>query len=196
MWLFLQDSPQWDVPKQSARFIPKSARKTKKIHTSHPTPSSLNLARDSCCRYSVNSTYLISQGVQNLHSSMIWKLTWKSLTDEVIKCFFGEGLLSWKSIKVSSTLLGFVLIGRATFVFPLLFLSNLVRKSKYEKIDLEQQVTIWWAELMHGAVSMALAYHQFTQSDTKLKGNVFMIARTITVILFSPVLGPLTKPLV
>lgn len=65
-----------------------------------------------------------------------------------------------KSIKVSSILLGLVLIGRAAFVFPLSFLSNLTRKSKYEKIDLKQQVTIWWAGLMRGAVSMALAYNQ------------------------------------
>ncbi|XP_039161959.1 sodium/hydrogen exchanger 2-like [Eucalyptus grandis] len=102
-----------------------------------------------------------------------------------------------KSIKVSSILLGLVLIGRAAFVFPLSFLSNLTRKSKYEKIDLKQQVTIWWAGLMRGAVSMALAYNQFTRSDAKLRGNAFMITSTITVVLFSTVVfGLLTKPLV
>ncbi|KAI6683944.1 hypothetical protein NL676_029857 [Syzygium grande] len=181
-------------------------------------------------------------------------------------------MLTWKSIKVSSTLLGFVLIGRATFVFPyysypawsqfggpslcmalspwhllitrhvfaplssvaeifisftlewkriekwgvvsnspgkidqgqlgvigtlfrleeppsfsLSFLSNLARKSKYEKIRLKQQVTFWCAGLMRGAVSMALAYYQFTRSGAKLRSNAFMIMSTITVVLFSTV---------
>lgn len=65
-----------------------------------------------------------------------------------------------QSIGVSSILLGLVLLGRAAFVFPLSFLSNLTKSSPDEKIDLKKQVTIWWAGLMRGAVSMALAYNQ------------------------------------
>ncbi|KAI6683949.1 hypothetical protein NL676_029862 [Syzygium grande] len=61
---------------------------------------------------------------------------------------YGQLLSPGKSVKVSSILLGHVLIGRAAFVFPLLFLSNLARK--YEKINLKKQVTIWWLGLMHG----------------------------------------------
>ncbi|KAG5559962.1 hypothetical protein RHGRI_003305 [Rhododendron griersonianum] len=44
------------------------------------------------------------------------------------------------SIVVSSILMGLVLIGRADFVFPLSFISNLTRKTLYEKIGLKQQV--------------------------------------------------------
>ncbi|KAI8566117.1 hypothetical protein RHMOL_Rhmol02G0014700 [Rhododendron molle] len=102
------------------------------------------------------------------------------------------------SIVVSSILMGLVLIGRAAFVFPLSFISNLTRKTPYEKIGIKQQVTIWWAGLMRGAVSMALAYNQFTRGGhTQLRGNAFMITSTITVVLFSTVVfGLLTKPLV
>ncbi|KAJ7955037.1 Sodium/hydrogen exchanger [Quillaja saponaria] len=103
-----------------------------------------------------------------------------------------------KSVGVSSILLGLILVGRAAFVFPLSFLSNLTKKSQFEKIELKQQVTIWWAGLMRGAVSMALAYNQFTRlGHTKLRGNAIMITSTITVVLFSTmVFGLMTKPLV
>ncbi|KAL2229820.1 UNVERIFIED_CONTAM: Sodium/hydrogen exchanger 1 [Sesamum indicum] len=102
------------------------------------------------------------------------------------------------SISVSATLLGLILVARAAFVFPLSFLSNLAKKSPYEKIDFKQQITIWWAGLMRGAVSMALAYNQFTRAGhTQERGNAFMITSTITVVLFSTVVfGLLTKPLV
>lgn len=103
-----------------------------------------------------------------------------------------------KSVGVSAILLGLVLVGRAAFVFPLSLLSNLTKKSSHEKIGLKQQVTIWWAGLMRGAVSMALAYKQFTSSGhTKLHGNAIMITSTITVVLFSTVVfGLMTQPLV
>ncbi|CBI26120.3 hypothetical protein AAG906_027549 [Vitis piasezkii] len=103
-----------------------------------------------------------------------------------------------KSIGVSSILLGLVLVGRAAFVFPLSFLSNLTKKSSSEKIHIKQQVTIWWAGLMRGAVSMALAYNQFTRAGhTQLRGNAIMITSTISVVLFSTVVfGLMTKPLV
>ncbi|KAB1214060.1 Sodium/hydrogen exchanger 2 [Morella rubra] len=103
-----------------------------------------------------------------------------------------------KSVGVSSILLGLILVGRAAFVFPLSFLSNLTKNSPYEKVSLKQQVTIWWAGLMRGAVSMALAYNQFTRSGhTQLHLNAIMITSTITVVLFSTVVfGLMTKPLV
>ncbi|GJR57673.1 sodium/hydrogen exchanger 2-like protein [Tanacetum coccineum] len=103
-----------------------------------------------------------------------------------------------KSIGVSSILLGLVLLGRGCFVFPLSFLSNLTKKNQHEKITVRQQVLIWWAGLMRGAVSMALAYNQFTRSGhTQLHGNAIMITSTITVVLFSTmVFGLITKPLV
>ncbi|XP_008812301.1 sodium/hydrogen exchanger 2-like isoform X1 [Phoenix dactylifera] len=103
-----------------------------------------------------------------------------------------------KSIGVSSILLGLVLVGRAAFVFPLSFLSNLTKKSPIEKISFKQQITIWWAGLMRGAVSIALAYNQFTRSGhTQLRGNAMMITSTISVVLFSTVVfGLMTKPLI
>uniref|UniRef100_A0A453AS24 Cation/H+ exchanger transmembrane domain-containing protein n=1 Tax=Aegilops tauschii subsp. strangulata TaxID=200361 RepID=A0A453AS24_AEGTS len=91
-----------------------------------------------------------------------------------------------KSIGISSILLGLVLVGRAAFVFPLSFLSNLTKKTELEKISWRQQIVIWWAGLMRGAVSIALAYNKFTRSGhTQLHGNAIMITSTITVVLFS-----------
>ncbi|PWZ12972.1 Sodium/hydrogen exchanger 2 [Zea mays] len=103
-----------------------------------------------------------------------------------------------KSIGISSILLGLVLVGRAAFVFPLSFLSNLTKKSPLEKITFRQQIVIWWAGLMRGAVSIALAYNKFTRSGhTELHGNAIMITSTITVVLFSTmVFGMMTKPLI
>nr|AVA17558.1 Na+/H+ antiporter family protein 1 [Populus angustifolia] len=103
-----------------------------------------------------------------------------------------------KSIGVSSILLGLVLVGRAASIFPLSFISNLTKKSQSDKIGFKQQVVIWWAGLMRGAVSMALAYNQFTRSGhTQLQENAIMITSTITVVLFSTVVfGLLTKPLI
>ncbi|XP_076940224.1 sodium/hydrogen exchanger 2-like [Bidens hawaiensis] len=102
------------------------------------------------------------------------------------------------SVAVSSILLGLVLVGRGCFVFPLSYLANLAKNNEREKITCKQQVLIWWAGLMRGAVSMALAYNQFTRSGhTHLRGNAIMITSTITIVLFSTmVFGLITKPLV
>nr|ALP46546.1 vacuoloar Na+/H+ antiporter 1 [Eschscholzia californica] len=102
-----------------------------------------------------------------------------------------------KSIGVSSILLGLVLVGRAAFVFPLSFVANLIKKTPGDKITFRQQIIIWWAGLIRGAVSVALAYKKFTTAGyTQLPGNAMMITSTITVVLFSTVVfGMLTKPL-
>ncbi|XP_004289614.1 PREDICTED: sodium/hydrogen exchanger 2 [Fragaria vesca subsp. vesca] len=102
------------------------------------------------------------------------------------------------SVAVSSILLSLVMLGRAAFVFPLSFLSNLSKKNDREKISLQQQVIIWWAGLMRGAVSIALAYNQFTRSGhTQLRANAIMITSTISVVLVSTVVfGLMTKPLI
>lgn len=47
-----------------------------------------------------------------------------------------------KSIGISSILLGLVMVGRAAFVFPLSFLSNLSKKFSHEKIEFKQQVCV------------------------------------------------------
>ncbi|CAL0308908.1 unnamed protein product [Lupinus luteus] len=102
------------------------------------------------------------------------------------------------SIAVSSVLLGLILTGRAAFIFPLSFLSNLTKKSPNQKISFRKQVIIWWAGLMRGAVSMALAYNQFTMSGyTQQRSSAIMITSTITVVLVSTVVfGMMTKPLI
>ncbi|XP_072953923.1 sodium/hydrogen exchanger 1-like [Typha angustifolia] len=102
-----------------------------------------------------------------------------------------------KSIFLSSILLGLVLIGRAAFVFPISFLSNLSKRNPEDKITFNQQVAIWWSGLMRGAVSIALAYNKFSRSDlTQLPSHAIMITSTITVVLFSTVVfGMMTKPL-
>ncbi|EEF49734.1 sodium/hydrogen exchanger, putative [Ricinus communis] len=102
------------------------------------------------------------------------------------------------SVAVSSILLALVMVGRAAFVFPLSFVSNFFKKSPTEKIGIKQQFVIWWAGLMRGAVSMALAYNKFTSlGHTHLRGNAIMITSTITVVLFSTVVfGLMTKPLI
>ncbi|KAK6289035.1 hypothetical protein POUND7_000576 [Theobroma cacao] len=102
------------------------------------------------------------------------------------------------SVAVSSVLLALVMAGRAAFVFPLSFLSNLTKKSASEKISFRQQIIIWWAGLMRGAVSMALAYNQFTRlGHTQLRANAIMITSTITIVLFSTVVfGIITKRLI
>nr|AAV73803.1 Na+/H+ antiporter NHX [Kalidium foliatum] len=102
------------------------------------------------------------------------------------------------SVAVSSILLGLLMVGRAAFVFPLSFLMNFSKKTHSEKVTFNQQIVIWWAGLMRGAVSMALAYNQFTRSGhTQLRGNAIMITSTISVVPFSTmVFGLLTKPLI
>ncbi|CAL9203173.1 unnamed protein product, partial [Musa hybrid cultivar] len=102
-----------------------------------------------------------------------------------------------KSIRMSVVLLGLVMVGRAAFVFPLSLIANISRNSQNDKLTLKQQVIIWWAGLMRGAVSIALAYNQFSRSgQTHQQGNAFMITSTITVVLFTTVaLGLMTKPL-
>nr|GLL37224.1 sodium/hydrogen exchanger 2-like [Ipomoea trifida]GMD40422.1 sodium/hydrogen exchanger 1-like isoform X1 [Ipomoea batatas] len=102
------------------------------------------------------------------------------------------------SVAVSSILVGLILVGRAAFVFPLSFLSNLAKKNSSDKISFRQQIIIWWAGLMRGAVSIALAYNKFTTSGhTSLHENAIMITSTVTVVLFSTVVfGLMTQPLI
>ncbi|XP_018622479.1 sodium/hydrogen exchanger 3-like [Nicotiana tomentosiformis] len=103
-----------------------------------------------------------------------------------------------KSVAVSGVLLALVMVGRACFVIPLSILSNSWKQSKDHELGFKHQVTIWWAGLMRGAVSMALAYNQFTRfGHTQLPGNAVMITSTITIVLFSTVVfGLITKPLI
>ncbi|KAK8959510.1 Sodium/hydrogen exchanger 2 [Platanthera guangdongensis] len=104
---------------------------------------------------------------------------------------------SWKSIGVSSIILCLVLAEELLLFSHCLF-SNLTKSLRVKKLPFRKQVIIWWAGLMRGAVSIALAYNKFTRSGhTQLPGNAIMITSTITVVLFSTVVfGLMTKPLI
>ncbi|KAM3704934.1 hypothetical protein ACJW31_03G044100 [Castanea mollissima] len=102
------------------------------------------------------------------------------------------------SIALSSTLFALVLVGRAAFVFPIANITNCIKKRPSTKIELRKQFIIWWAGLMRGAVTIALSYNQFANSDKTLtEDSALMITSTIIVVLFSTVVfGSITKPLI
>ncbi|XP_024375203.1 sodium/hydrogen exchanger 3 isoform X2 [Physcomitrium patens] len=109
----------------------------------------------------------------------------------------------WKMMQSSFTesaglfgsLLFLVLLGRAAFVFPLSALSNYSTKSPDAKINLRQMVIIWWAGLMRGAVSIALAFNQ--GGDAKDSNQATLMVITIIIVLFSTIVfGTATKPLI
>ncbi|KAF6142535.1 hypothetical protein GIB67_039499 [Kingdonia uniflora] len=102
------------------------------------------------------------------------------------------------SLAFSSTIVALVLVGRAAFVFPLANIANWLKRSSSTKVELRQQFIIWWAGLMRGAVTIALSYNQFTDSDsTPSRDCALLITSTIIVVLFSTmVFGSITKPLI
>ncbi|KAL6284140.1 hypothetical protein ACE6H2_015069 [Prunus campanulata] len=114
-----------------------------------------------------------------------WKITTLSLGD---------------SLGIYSTILVLILLGRAAFVFPLSAISNYLnrRATGSSSLSFKHQVIIWWAGLIRGAVSIALAFKQFTYSGVTWDPvNATMITNTIIVVLFSTlVFGFLTKPLI
>ncbi|XP_077211435.1 Na+/H+ (sodium hydrogen) exchanger 3 [Tasmannia lanceolata] len=103
------------------------------------------------------------------------------------------------SISIYCTIIFLVLLGRAAFVFPLSALSNYMSSNTSRtSITLKHQIVIWWAGLMRGAVSIALAFNQFTISGVTWDPvHATMVTSTIIVVLFSTLMfGLLTKPLV
>ncbi|XP_074310868.1 sodium/hydrogen exchanger 4 [Silene latifolia] len=114
----------------------------------------------------------------------------------------------WKMTKLSfrrlmgiyATVVLLILLGRAAFVFPLSAISNRMNRDRRQgsSISCRKQVIIWWAGLMRGAVSIALAFKQFTYSGITLDTvNATMVTVTVIVVLFTTlVFGFLTKPLI
>ncbi|KAL5737517.1 hypothetical protein ACOSP7_030278 [Xanthoceras sorbifolium] len=102
------------------------------------------------------------------------------------------------SLGIYGTLVLMILVGRAAFVFPLSALSNYMNRGRSSTITFNQQVVIWWAGIMRGAVSIALAFKQFTYSGVTLNPvNATMLNSTIVVVLITTlVFGFFTKPLV
>ncbi|XP_059664163.1 sodium/hydrogen exchanger 4 [Cornus florida] len=104
------------------------------------------------------------------------------------------------SVGIYSTVLLLILLGRAAFVFPLSAFSNYMNRNAEGSslITFKHQIVIWWAGLMRGAVSIALAFKQFTFSGvTSDPINAAMVTITVIVVLFSTIVfGFLTKPLI
>ncbi|XP_020265346.1 sodium/hydrogen exchanger 4-like isoform X1 [Asparagus officinalis] len=102
------------------------------------------------------------------------------------------------SFGIYGVLICLLLLGRAAFVFPLSALSNYM-SSNVEKstITFHHQVIIWWAGLMRGAVSVALAFKQYTDFGVTWNPvHATIITSTVVIVLFSTmVFGLLTKPL-
>ncbi|RZC65806.1 hypothetical protein C5167_009491 [Papaver somniferum] len=108
-------------------------------------------------------------------------------------------------ISMYSIIILLIAVGRAAFVFPLSVLSNYMNKSDERvSITFKHQVVIWWAGLMRGAVSIALAFKQFTYSGvTMIPAHATMVTNTVFTVLFTTVVrlsrnvfGFLTKPLI
>ncbi|KAL6570823.1 Sodium/hydrogen exchanger 4 [Orobanche gracilis] len=102
----------------------------------------------------------------------------------------------WDSIGVYGIVMFLMMLGRAAFVFPLSILSTYM--SRTSSITFKHQVVIWWAGLMRGAVSIALAFKEFTHYGVPLDPvNATMVTTTVILVLFSTlVFGFLTKPLI
>ncbi|KAF5948931.1 hypothetical protein HYC85_014888 [Camellia sinensis] len=104
----------------------------------------------------------------------------------------------WRTSKLSfGTSLGIyastiflICLGRAAFVFPLSAFSNYMNRNadRSSSITFKHQIVIWWAGLMRGAVSIALAFKQFTYSGVTWDPlNATMVTTTIIVVLFSTI---------
>ncbi|KAL0734799.1 hypothetical protein Bca4012_011009 [Brassica carinata] len=124
------------------------------------------------------------------------------IAETFIFLYVGTDALDFTKWKTSSlsVITALVLLGRAAFVFPLSVFANFTNRNtqRSESITLKHQVIIWWAGLMRGAVSIALAFKQFTYSGVTLDPvNAAMVTNTTVVVLFTTlVFGFLTKPLV
>ncbi|EYU40524.1 hypothetical protein MIMGU_mgv1a026570mg [Erythranthe guttata] len=126
--------------------------------------------------------------------------TMSVITERFIYLYLGMDALNiekWKavskspgsSVGTSSLMLSLVMLGRASFVFPLSFFSNLLTKSEHDKLSLKQQLAIFWSCLTRGAIPMALSYNH--------QANAIMITCTIIVVMFSTVVsGSLTTYLI
>ncbi|XP_051125669.1 sodium/hydrogen exchanger 4-like [Andrographis paniculata] len=104
----------------------------------------------------------------------------------------------WDSAGVYGSLMFLIFLGRAAFVFPLSALSNFMnRTSGSSIITFKHQVMILWAGLIRGAVSIALAFKQFTRHGKPLDPpNATVVKTTGLVVLSSTVVfGLFTKPL-
>ncbi|KAF9615868.1 hypothetical protein IFM89_026771 [Coptis chinensis] len=82
------------------------------------------------------------------------------MKDMNMEQFFGT------SLGVYSTLIFLILLGRAVLVILGSAISSVFNKMYgFSRITYKDQVIIWWAGLMRRAISIALAFSQYTHSD-------------------------------
>ncbi|XP_071738264.1 sodium/hydrogen exchanger 3-like isoform X2 [Rutidosis leptorrhynchoides] len=107
--------------------------------------------------------------------------------------FFVNG--SGQSNGASGILMGLIMVGRAGFIFPISYLSYLTRMGGVKEIGIKQRLIVRWASLMRGAVSVALAYKEFSGSEQTIQpAKVLLLTSIVTVVIFSTVVfGLLTK---
>nr|XP_048336827.1 sodium/hydrogen exchanger 4 isoform X5 [Ziziphus jujuba var. spinosa] len=109
---------------------------------------------------------------------------------------------AWHNVTDSSRITTRYLFAMMSFVaetFIFLYVGmDALDIEKWRISKLRHQVIIWWAGLMRGAVSIALAFKQYTFSGVTMDPtDAVMITNTIIVVLFSTVVfGFLTKPLI
>lgn len=131
--------------------------------------------------------------------------TMSFLAETFIFVYVGMDTLDTEKWSKSSTrealalfwmLLLLTVVSRALFVFPLCALIN-IRRAPGREIYLRQQIIVWWAGLMRGAVSIALAFSAFTFRGTAYQDmHATIISATMLVVLFSNVVfGAATRPL-
>ncbi|KAF5203588.1 Sodium/hydrogen exchanger [Thalictrum thalictroides] len=103
------------------------------------------------------------------------------------------------SLGIQIAIILLICLGRAAFVFPISALTNYMNKN-YERthITFKSQIIIWWAGLMRGAVTIALAFNQFTyKGEAGDFVHATLMKDTLIIVLFTTVvLGSITKPLV
>ncbi|XP_024531114.1 sodium/hydrogen exchanger 4 [Selaginella moellendorffii] len=133
--------------------------------------------------------------------------TFSSISESFMFLYVGTNVFNvniWQLVDVRAAslscamLLALTSLGRAAFVFPMSAISNYARGSSSVKLRFRHQVIIWWSGIMRGAVSIALAYQQFsTSSGTMNTDYATMIYSTTGVVLFTTlVVGVVTKPLI
>ncbi|PWA70237.1 cation/H+ exchanger, Cation/H+ exchanger, CPA1 family [Artemisia annua] len=116
------------------------------------------------------------------HCSESIVMTAKRKTDSIDK----SGLLAQgfgTRMEMYSTVMVLIALGRDTVVFPLSILSNYMRRSDGESSNISghHQMVIWWAGLMRGVVSIALAFKQIASIeglDEKFLRQAFTMAET------------------
>ncbi|KAL4426691.1 hypothetical protein ABPG77_004747 [Micractinium sp. CCAP 211/92] len=110
-----------------------------------------------------------------------------------------ESLLARAAGTLAAALVALVLAARALTVAPLTCLANLWRPPG-SRISARQAVVIWWSGSMRGAITVAMAFKNFSNSQgtsaASVKNNQeIVVASNAAVIFFTVVMGGVTSRL-